>query len=196
MSFPRLSLWVLPLALCSPLLTGACGAPVAAVGASYGADGASMLESGKTTSDHFISMVSKKDCALWRMFRNQDICRERQGDPNPYNVNYDEPFRQVGESGVEYAPAPHSPANAPAASWDSAVYKPAPQSPSPEPAAATAASNVPATQAEPPAVATPTPPVTVEPAPKTVQPVHAASAKKKKKKPVKKPAPDQVVSYP
>lgn len=206
MSFPRLTLLALPLTLCAPLLTGACGAPLAMAGATYGADGASVVETGKTTSDHFISMVSKKDCALWRMFRNQDICRERDGDPNPYKVNYDEPFRQVGEGGVEYAPAPHSPADAPAASWDSAAYAPQPTTPSSEPAATTAQTGVPAAQPEPaPAAAAPTaappsaaatPPVTAQAPPKKAAPVHSASAKKKKKKPVKKPAPDQVASSP
>jgi hypothetical protein len=191
MSFPRLGLLALPVALCAPLLTGACGGPVAVAAASYGADGASVLGSGKTTSDHFISIVSKKDCAMWRIFRNQDVCREREGDPNPYKVNYDEPFRQVGESGVEYGPAPHSPADAPAASWDSAAYKPEPQAPSPEPTAAIAQSDVPAAQTEPPAAATA--PVATAP-PQKAKPVRAASAKKKKRKPAKKPAPDQVAS--
>ena len=55
MSFPRLALLVLGL----PLLTAACAAPVAVAGASYGADGVSLVDSGKTMTDHFASMVSK-----------------------------------------------------------------------------------------------------------------------------------------
>ena len=50
---------------------------VAVSAVSYGADGVSLADSGKSTTDHFASMVSKQDCALWRMFRNQKICRER-----------------------------------------------------------------------------------------------------------------------
>jgi len=193
MSFPRLTLLALPFALFAPLLAGACAAPVAVAGASYGADGASLVGSGKTTSDHFISMVAKKDCALWRMFRNRDICHPFEGGPNPYDVNYDEPIRQAGESGIEYAPALRSPADAPPASWDSAAYKPPPQSPPPEPATATAQADPPVAQPEP----TPTaPPAAAPPEPKKAQPVHSASAKKKKKKKVRKPAPDQVATSP
>jgi hypothetical protein len=193
MSFPRLTLLALPLALCAPLLAGGCGAPVAVTGASYGADGVSAVATSKTTTDHFLSMVSKKDCAMWRVFRNQGVCREREGDPNPYKVNYDEPFRQVSEGGVEYASAPHSSADAPPASWDSAAYKPGPQSPSLETAAA------PATQAQATVVqheapVTLAPPPAAAPAPPKAKAAHSASAKAKKKKPVKKPAPDQVAS--
>lgn len=186
MSFPRLAVLALPIALGLPMLTGACGAPVAVAGAGYGADGASLLGSGKTSTDHFMSMVSKKDCALWRMFRNQDICRPFDGDPNPYHVDYDEPFRQVGEGGVEYAPAPHSPADAPAASWTSAAYRPAPQAPAPESTAAIAQAEPPTVQPEPPAP--PANPLLTPAKPKKSPAGHATA---KKKKPAKKPAPDQ-----
>jgi hypothetical protein len=129
MNFPRLALWALPLTLGLPLLTGACGAPLSVSAASYGADGASMVETGKTATDHFVSMVSKKDCALWRVFRNQSICRQQEGDPNPYNVDYNAPFRQGGEGGVEYMSPPHAAADAPAASWNDTAYNVAPASP-------------------------------------------------------------------
>jgi len=195
MSFSRLTLLALPLALCAPLLAGGCGAPVALAGASYGADGVSAVTTSKTTTDHFLSMVSKKDCAMWRVLRSQDICREREGDPNPYKVNYDEPFRQVSESGVEYAPAPHSSADAPPASWDGTAYKPTPPSPPPETAAATTA-QAPAPAVQPEAPAPPAPPPVAAPEPPKAKSAHSASAKakNKKKKPVKKPAPDQVAS--
>jgi len=181
MSFPRLSLLLLPLALGLPMLTGACGAPVAVVGASYGADGVSIAESGKTVTDHAASMVSKRDCALWRVFRNRSICQDRDpSQADPYKVNYDEPSRQVGEGGTEYTPPAHAAANAPAASWDVAAYKPAPAAP----AAPTMA------------VAEIAPPPAVEPAPTPAPaPVkHKRPAKKVAKAPVKKPAPDQVAS--
>src|ERR1700761_7797535 len=118
MSFPRLTLLILPVALGLPLLTGGCGVPVAVAAASYGSDGVSVVETGKTTSDHFASMVSKRDCALWRMFRNRAICQDQDpSKPNPYNVNYDEPFRQQSEGGgVEYMAPPHAAPGAPAAS--------------------------------------------------------------------------------
>jgi hypothetical protein len=128
MSFPRLTLLALPLALGLPLLTGACGVPLAVSAASYGADGASVLETGKTGADHFVSMVSKKDCALWRVFRNENVCHPYDGDQNPYDVDYNAPFRQGGDGGVEYMAPPHAAANAPVRSWDAGAYAPAPAS--------------------------------------------------------------------
>jgi hypothetical protein len=202
MSFPRLAILALPLAVCLPLLTGGCGAPLAVAAVSYGADGASVIGSGKTTSDHFISMVSKEDCAIWRILRNQDVCRPREGDQNPYDVNYDQPFRQVGESGVEYGAAPHSPANAPAASWDIAAYKAAPQGPGSPSAPATAQGTPAPTQPEP--VAQPDPPAPAQAQAQATPPVtpkkeiasHSVPKKKKKKPAVKKPAPDQAAATP
>ena len=182
MSFPRLALLVLPVALGLPMLTGACGVPVAVAAASYGADGVSVIESGKTTTDHFASIVSKKDCALWRAFRNRAICEERDpAKPDPYKVNYDEPFRQQSEGGAEYSPPPHAAAAAPAASWDAAAYKPAPSEPAP-PAAAVAET------APPPNVEPPAPVVVAAPV------KHKTTKAKKVAKTVKKPSPDQVAS--
>lgn len=181
MSSPRLSLLLLPVALGLPMLTGACGVPVAVAAASYGADGVSVVESGKTTTDHFTSMVSKKDCALWRVLRNRSICEERDpAKPDPYKVNYDEPFRQQSEGGgVEFSPPAHAASNAPAASWDAAAYKPAPSEPAPP---TTAVAEVTPTTVEPPApAATPAP---VKHKPKAKKVVKAA----------KKPSPDQVAS--
>ena len=180
MSFPRLTLLMLPVALGLPMLTGACGAPVAVAAVSYGADGASLVKSGKTGTDHLASMVSKRDCALWHIFRNRSICEERDpAKPDPYKVNYDEPFRQQSEGGgVEYSAPAHAAANAPAASWDAAAYRPT----APEPArpVTAVAETAPAT-VEPPAPA---------PAPVMHKPVKA----KKVAKAVKKPSPDQVAS--
>ncbi len=192
MSSPRLSLLILPLALGLPLLTGACGAPVAIVAASYGADGVSLAETGKTSTDHMASMVSKKDCALWRVFRNQSICRAQEGNANPYKVNYDEPFRQQTEGGgVEYAPPPHAEPNAPAASWDAAAYKPATPEPPTPPMSTTAVADVTPPAAGPAsAVAAPV----AKPVPAPTHVAHKAKAKKVKAVAVKKPSPDQVAS--
>src|SRR5260370_19545887 len=56
----------LPLVVGLAFLTGACGAPLAVTGASYAADGSLLATSNKTATDHLASMISKKDCALWR----------------------------------------------------------------------------------------------------------------------------------
>jgi hypothetical protein len=128
-------------------------------------------------------MLSKRDCALWRVFRNRNICQDREpGQADPYKVSYDEPSRQVGEGGTEYTTPARAAANAPAASWDAAAYKP-------EPAAPTAPTTAVAEVAPPPAVEPP--PV---PAPVAAPVKHKAHAKKVVKAPAKKPSPDQVAS--
>ena len=181
MSFPRLA--ILSIVFGLPWLTGGCGAPVGVVAASYGADGVSMAKSGKTTGDHLASMVSKKDCAMWRMLQNRQVCYEREGDHDPYNVNYNEAFRDQTEGGGVQYHAPLRPsANAPVTSWDVATYnaQPAPAAPA-QPVTAVAE-----TKPAPEPAAAPSPPPT---APKAKKPKgdHSA-AKKKVKKP--KPSPD------
>ena len=188
MGSPRLTIPVLFAALGLPLLTGGCGAPAAVAAASYGADGVSVADTGKTTGDHFASMVSKKDCAFWRVLRNQDVCREREGTRDPYQVNYNEPFRDQGEGGgVEYHAPLRAAADAPVTSWDAATYKPEP-APAPsktEPVTAVA-------EAAPAAAPTVAPPPA---SPKAKKPKGDHSAAKKKAKKVK-PSPDQVAQVP
>ncbi|MBS0221966.1 MAG: hypothetical protein JSR91_14615 [Proteobacteria bacterium] len=188
MSFVRLNLLALPVVLGLPLLTGACGAPLALTAASYGADGVSLAETNKTATDHFASMVTKKDCALWRVFSNQKFCRPRDGDHDPYDVNYDEPFRQEGEGGTEYLPPAHAAADAPPTSWDTEAYAAAPKAEVLPPSGpAVAPTNLmPAAQAVALPLATA---VTEKPAVK-----HAAMAKRKPFK--KKRAPGQAVIVP
>lgn len=148
MSFPRLAL----LALGLPLLAGACAAPIGLAAVSYGADGVSLVDSGKTTTDHFASMVSKKDCAFWRFVRNQNICRDRDGDHDPYKVDYNTPERQTSEDGVSYNPPLHASATAPPTSWTAEAYKPAPSVPVEAAPAAPAEAAPPAVAAKPAAL--------------------------------------------
>ena len=183
MNFSRLYLLILPVVLGLPLLAGGCAAPVAVAAASYGADGVSLVSTGKTSSDHFVSMVSKKDCALWRIFRRGKICREREDDHDPYNVNYNEAFRSQSESGVEYAPPLRATAEAPPTSWTEATYKPAPGTEPAAPAEPTRA--VAETMPEPAPVAASPPPA---PKPKKTGPARSAGKK------VKKPSRGQVAS--
>jgi hypothetical protein len=132
MSFCRLSLITFPLVAGLALLTGACGAPLVVTGASYAADGGMLAASNKTATDHLASMMSKKDCALWRVIRSRPVCKEREGDKDPYAVDYTQPQRTVSEDGVQYGPPLHAAPDAPAASWDAAAYKatlPAPSVP-------------------------------------------------------------------
>jgi hypothetical protein len=163
----------LPLVVGLAFLTGACGAPLAVTGASYAADGGLLVTSDKTATDHLASMMSKKDCALWRAFRGRPVCKEREGDKDPYNVDYTQPQRMVSEDGVQYAPPLRASADAPAASWDAAAYKNAP---------APAAPSVPVT-----AVADAAP----DPAPTAAAPAAPKPKKAKTARSVKKPSRDQ-----
>jgi hypothetical protein len=147
----------LPLVVGLAFLTGACGAPLAVTGASYAADGGLLATSNKTATDHLASMISKKDCALWRVFYGRPVCKEREGDKDPYNVDYTQPQRMVSEDGVQYAPPLRAVPDAPAASWDAAAYKaaPAPVAPAVPVTALADATPDPASAAAPPAAPKP-----------------------------------------
>lgn len=61
------------------LLLGGCAAaavPPALTAVSYAADGASLVVTGKSVSDHAISELADQDCALWRVVRLKRPCRE------------------------------------------------------------------------------------------------------------------------
>jgi hypothetical protein len=183
MSFPRLPFIPLCLVLGVGLMTGACAAPLAVSGASYAADGGLLVASDKTSTDHMISMVSKQDCALWRVIKGRAVCKPREGDNDPYKVNYDDPQRMVAEDGVHYAPPLRATADAPATSWDAAAYKatpaaPAAPAPSPEPVTAVAQGSNDAAPA-----------IAAEPPPRAAAPPAPAKPKKPKARSVKKPSP-------
>lgn len=156
MSSFRFPFSFLPVVVGLALLTSACGAPLAVSAVSYGSDGAMLAATDKTATDHFASMVSKKDCALWRAFRGRDVCKEREeGAKDPYAVDYTEPQRSVSEDGTTYLPPLRPAPDAPAASWDAAAYKanpappPAPSEPVTAVAEATPAQSAATTPAAP-----------------------------------------------
>lgn len=182
--FPRLPFITLVLVAGAGLMTGACGVPLAVSGAGYAADGGFLVASEKTSTDHMISMVSKQDCAVWRVIKGRAVCKPREGDKDPYKVDYDDPQRMVAEDGVHYAPPLRTAADAPATSWDAASYKPAPPAPAPTaPSAPVTAVAQGSNDAAPAAVAE-----AVPPSPAT-SPAAAAKPKKPKKHSVKKPSP-------
>jgi hypothetical protein len=160
------------------LMTGACGGPVAVVGASYAADGTLIVTSNKTSSDHLASIVTKQDCALWRMLKGQPVCKAREGDKDPYDVDYTHAERTVAEDGVHYVPPLRPATNAPASSWDAAAYD-VPSPPSSQ------AKTAPVSGSAVLASASPGPMKRATPAKKT---------KAAHKKPVKKPSRDQAAS--
>ncbi|OFX03401.1 MAG: hypothetical protein A3D94_21100 [Alphaproteobacteria bacterium RIFCSPHIGHO2_12_FULL_66_14] len=179
MNFLRPSILALPLVAGLALLTGACGVPLAVSAGSYAADGGLLAASNKTSTDHLASMVSKKDCALWRLFRGREVCNEREeGAKDPYAVDYNEPQRSVSEDGTKYGPPLRATQDAPASSWDSAAYKDAAPAPSPAPAepVTAVADAVPAPE---PAAAPAASPAT----PKATKATKAKVARSVKKKP-------------
>ena len=87
-----------------PLLLSGCGAlPVAVVIGSYAADGALIVTTDKSSTDHLISMNTNKDCGAWRAItKGGSLCKDRpDGQTNPYHIDYAAPFRTEGDSGVE-----------------------------------------------------------------------------------------------
>lgn len=77
-------LWVLVTALLS-----GCGLPPAVMIASYAADGVSYVATGKSVSDHGISEVTGRDCALWRIIRSRSICTDQpteRAGPAPVEI--------------------------------------------------------------------------------------------------------------
>ncbi len=63
-----------------PLLLGGCGLPIGIQIASLLADGVSFITTEKTLTDHGISIVAKKDCAMWRGLKGDDICHNADID--------------------------------------------------------------------------------------------------------------------
>ncbi len=66
-------------ALAAPLLLAGCGMPIGFQIASLLADGVSVWTTDKTLTDHGLSAVTEKDCALWRGVEGKDICRDADG---------------------------------------------------------------------------------------------------------------------
>src|SRR5437667_9665164 len=64
-------LWVI-----MPAFLGGCALPPAVMIASYAADGVSYIATGKSVSDHGISEVTGRDCAVWRIIKGQSICKD------------------------------------------------------------------------------------------------------------------------
>lgn len=176
----------LPLLVGVALSTAGCGAPPLIVGASYAADGGLLAASNKTSTDHLMSMVSKKDCALWRVIRSRAMCTEREDGHDPYEVDYAQPQRMVAEDGVHYAAPLRSGPGVPPTSWDVAAYASAPAAPQ---------AALPAALADEPPLSPSgarTPPSTTAKAAMATAPAPAAAkpavVKKAKAKPIRKPS--------
>lgn len=103
-----------------PLFLSACGLPLSFQIASLVADGVSLLATEKTITDHGISVVADKDCAVWRGISGQEFCREyEEGGTMLAEVPAGDPAI-VAES-VESVPLPPPAAAPPAAADGEAV---------------------------------------------------------------------------
>ncbi len=60
----------------SAALLGGCALPVPVQIASWALDGISFLATEKSLTDHGISMVAQKDCALWRGLKGDQVCSD------------------------------------------------------------------------------------------------------------------------
>lgn len=58
------------------LLLGGCAIPVPLQVASWAVDGISLLMTEKSVTDHGISIVAQKDCAIWRGVVDGELCRD------------------------------------------------------------------------------------------------------------------------
>ena len=70
--------WVCLLAI--PVLMSGCAMPVAFTVASFALDAGSYMMSGKTLTDHGLSIAMEEDCSMMRVLDVDDeICQEEQG---------------------------------------------------------------------------------------------------------------------
>jgi hypothetical protein len=136
-----------------------CVLPPAFTIASFVADGISLASSGKTVTDHAISLLAHRDCRLWRLIQGKSICGAdasvvavaKLPPPLPLRAaspGLDAPAPVVAVTTPAEAPTTAEPAPAPMAEAPTPTAAPAPPSPPP----ASVASSAPT----PPAAAAPT----------------------------------------
>lgn len=58
------------------LSLGGCGIPPIYSVLAYAIDGGMLLATGKTTTDHGLSMATGADCQLWRVVNGREICED------------------------------------------------------------------------------------------------------------------------
>ncbi|MEE8393375.1 MAG: SPOR domain-containing protein, partial [Rhodospirillales bacterium] len=58
----------------SAFMLGACALPMPVQIASWALDGISLLATQKSVADHGISFISRKDCAMWRVIKGEELC--------------------------------------------------------------------------------------------------------------------------
>ncbi|MCC4241370.1 SPOR domain-containing protein [Thalassospira povalilytica] len=66
------------LVVAAPLALGACGGPIELTVAKLAGDLISYVTTGKSTTDHAVSIVAAQDCALHRPLFDQDVCKDEE----------------------------------------------------------------------------------------------------------------------
>jgi len=72
--------------------------PPAVTVATWAVDGATLALSGKSVSDHAISALTGKDCAMWRLLKGEPVCADYPAEDAP------------AQAAVPVPPAPPPPA--------------------------------------------------------------------------------------
>ena len=68
------------LILVAPLLVAGCALPLPVRVASWAIDVVSYMTTRKSITDHGISLVMERDCAVWRMVTDRRVCDETAPD--------------------------------------------------------------------------------------------------------------------
>ncbi len=80
----------------SPLILAGCGLPPAVTITSYALQGISFLSTGKSVGDHALSAVAEQNCAMWRVVKDELVCREYRNGERGVLVA----FAETWENGV------------------------------------------------------------------------------------------------
>lgn len=98
------------LAIVLPFLLGGCALPPAISIASLAVDGLSFASTGKSATDHAISATAKKDCAVFRVVKDEKVCKEFEEGEKPALYMAAEEWEAGGEIvGVSGPNAPARP---------------------------------------------------------------------------------------
>jgi len=106
---------ILLLGLGLMLALSGCAVPTAVTIASFAADGVSYIATGKSTTDHALSIIAQEDCAMMRVLEEKAICT-----PDiklPVQTAKAEPSRELPDHASQPIAAATVPASPPTA-WD------------------------------------------------------------------------------
>lgn len=112
-------IWMMATAAVAAVGLSGCAVPAAVSIASYAADGASLVSTGRSVSDHGISILLQQDCALFRFVRGRAVCKPMKKDDLVYDVafanrsySYSDPDSPSLPGGVDIARTPPVPPTA------------------------------------------------------------------------------------